>query len=335
VVDLASPATCWPVDTSLCTGYDALPADRRALAEALAGQTLRMLTGYRMGGCPVVLRPSASCWQPGASTFSPIMRGGQWFNDGCGCSEPSEIRLPVETGRIVEVRVGGVALDPSAYRLVGATRLLRVDGEPWPRHQDLAADPSEPDTFSVEYVPGLPVDGLGAQAAGRLACEYATAAAGKPCALPRNATSVARQGVSVDLTLDAFPDGRTGIREVDLYVQRWNPNRLASPSSVWSPGTVGPSDGRGMFLPVRGPAGPQGVRGPAGPSGGGEGGADAVLWTQSIPAATWIIPNPYGRLADVQVYLPNGEQIDPDITATEDVVTVVFPDPTAGSAVLN
>jgi hypothetical protein len=58
---------------------------------------------------------------------------------------------------------------------------------------------------------------------------------GQKCALPAGVTSITRQGVTMDILPGAFPGNRTGIREVDVYVQRWNPNALKAPTTVWSP----------------------------------------------------------------------------------------------------
>jgi hypothetical protein len=34
----------------------------------------------------------------------------------------------------------------------------------------------------------------------------------------------------------AFPNGKTGVREVDAYLERWNPSGLRNrPAMAWSP----------------------------------------------------------------------------------------------------
>jgi hypothetical protein len=55
------------------------------------------------------------------------------------------------------------------------------------------------------------------------------------------------------------------------------------------------------------------------------------------PASTWIITVPStfgGRRPNVQVFLTNGEEVWTDMTVTSAVVSITFPVPTAGSAVL-
>lgn len=243
----ALPDLCWPVDHGCCDEFDNYSAEVRARADALASQTMRMLTGYSVGGCPVLLRPcSVSCvsgspsWGWVGSTFTPFINTlGQWVN-GCGCSSDcacsalSTVRLG-SYGTVTQVKIDGAALAPTAYRVQNGTSLVRLDGGTWPSCQDMAAEDTEIGTFSVTVQRGAPVDGLAAAAAGRLACEYAKACIGKKCALPSNVTNVTRAGISYDMSTEAFPGGLTGIREVDLVIRRYNPHGLKMPSMVYSP----------------------------------------------------------------------------------------------------
>ena len=73
-------------------------------------------------------------------------------------------------------------------------------------------------------------------------------------------------------------------------------------------------------------AGPPGPQGPPG--------AAAVVLAQLTPLATWTWPHPLGRLPQVTVYDQDGELVDPDIHATTGAVTVTWPDPRTGTAVL-
>lgn len=237
------PDSCWPVDTSCVAGeWDAWATtpnpgasppvvgvpkysdEAKARAVALAGQTLRMLTGYRVGGCPVTVRPDTApcgCLPTTAGRCDHL--GGR------------EVRLGAQVGAVVEVLIGGATLSPTAYRLDTGGRLVRTDGDPWPTYQNLAAPLTEPDTWSVTYYPGAAVDGLGAAAAGRLALEFVKACSGDSCNLPTAVTQVVRNGVTITRAPGAFPEGKTGIREVDAYLDRWNPHQLKAPSLVFSP----------------------------------------------------------------------------------------------------
>lgn len=237
------PDSCWPIDTACVSaewdawlttpdptanppvvGVPKYTAAEKARATALAGQTMRMLTGYRVGGCPVTVRPCAG--QP------------------CGCRPTvarcdhlggREVRLGAQVGTVVAVVIGGATLDPSAYRLDSGGRLVRMDGDVWPARQDLAAPLGDADTWSVTYYPGAAVDGLGAAAAGRLALEYVKACSGGDCKLPSTVTQVVRNGVTITRAPGAFPDGKTGIKEVDAWIARWNPHQLSAPSMAYSP----------------------------------------------------------------------------------------------------
>lgn len=239
---------CWPVDTGCCSGWDDYSAEVQARAEALAVQTLRALTGYQVGGCPIVLRPcSPRCvpssidWYGTGGTFRPHITGsGVWVNScgcasDCSCSTVREIVLPDPVGAVIEVTVDGVPLPPTAYRVDNGNRLVRMDGEPWPACQEMGKPAGEVGTFTVEYLPAEPVDGLGAYAAGLLACEFAKACSGKKCTLPSGVTQIVRQGVNMTIASGAFTDGLTGIREVDAYITRFNPHGLKMASAVWSP----------------------------------------------------------------------------------------------------
>lgn len=267
----ALPDFCWPVDTSCVPDWNAWETEPdedepgvplysdadKARAISLAGQTLRMLTAFRVGGCPVLVRPAArKCreltWRTypvaggGSTPWRPVDLGGVWLNVGCGhdsvcgCLGLREVRLYGQASSVSEVKVDGVVLDPSAYRLDPGGRLVRLDGEVWPLCQNLAAPDTEAGTWSVTYTPGAAVDGIGAYAAGVLAGEFVRACTGGECRLQANVTQIARNGVTMTLGLGAFPDGKTGIREVDLYIERWNPYGHKSPPLVWSPDLARP-----------------------------------------------------------------------------------------------
>lgn len=262
------PDFCWPVDTSCVADWDAwevdpdpeagepgvprYTAEAKARAISLAGQTLRMLTGYRVGGCPVTVRPcSRGCreqtWRtypaggPGSTPWFPVSLGGTWLNVSCGhgapcgCTGLREVRLDGPASVVLEVKVDGAVLDPTAYRLDRGGRLVRLDGGTWPLCQDLSLADDAAGTWSVTYLPGAQVDGLGAYVAGVLAGEYVRACTDGECRLPTGVQTIARQGVTMTLGVGAFPEGKTGIREVDAWIERWNPHGLRAPSQVYSP----------------------------------------------------------------------------------------------------
>ncbi len=76
---------------------------------------------------------------------------------------------------------------------------------------------------------------------------------------------------------------------------------------------------------VVGPAGPSGQPGPPGPVG--------LVFTQSVPAASWVFAHSIGRRPDVTVYIGD-EIVDADIFATASQVSASFPSPVSGSLIL-
>lgn len=255
--------SCIVADTSCCAAWDGFDEDVQDRAAALAADTFSMLTGYRVGGCPVTVRPcrrgclGARTWAtfPAPTGVSPMLSGtytggwvpllrdGAWVNlacgcgisEGCSCTHVCEVLLPGEVGRIDTVLVDGDEVERAEYRLDAPNRLVAVGDACWPLCQDMAALPDEPGTFAVTFTPGPLPEPSDEWAVGILACEYAAACTGGKCRLPAGVTSVARQGVSYTINPGVFPNGFTGIPEVDARVRRWNPHTLGSPSLVWSP----------------------------------------------------------------------------------------------------
>lgn len=240
------------LDHSCCETWDDYAPEIQERADALAVQTIRILTARRVGGCPITVRPCATrCVPSGYITASPvggtfvgtgphINASGAWVNScGCGsdcsCGALSQVRLQGPVGFINQVQVDGEVLDPSRYRLDDGVWLVRTDGENWPACQDMEAEVGEPDTFAVTYLNAHLVDASGLYAAGILACEYAKACLGAACRLPAGVTEVTRQGVRYAINQDLFTNGSTGIREVDAYVYRYNPTRSPFTSRVISP----------------------------------------------------------------------------------------------------
>lgn len=237
----------WPLDEG-CLGSeweDMNPALKERALE-LSINTLRRLTAYRVGGCPVTVRPVVSkgaCFVPtigGNPWMSPgVSASGQWVNN-CGRDmglRRNEVVLPPPVGRIDEVKVDGVALDAADYRLDNGYLLVWMgEGDaPWPTNQDVTKPDTEEGTFSVTYLNAHEVDSGGAYAAAVLATEFAKACNGGKCRLPAGVTTIARQGVTMQIASGAFPDGLTGIREVDAWVALWNPDGRAQGSRVWTP----------------------------------------------------------------------------------------------------
>jgi len=244
----ALPDLCWPIDEACCAGFTDLDLEVQDRAIALATSTIRMLTGYRVGGCPRKVRPCAQhcavrytgSWV--GDSWVPVNVSGTWFNMPCGCGESGclpagGLRLPPPVGAITEVRIDGEVLDPADYYIADGNLLARTDGQAWPTENDISQPDTEVGTWSVTYLNAYPVDGLGSYAAGILACEFAKACSGdNKCRLPKGTTDVIRGGIAITVTPGMFPEGFTGINEVDAYIRQWNPYGLKVPPTVWYPG---------------------------------------------------------------------------------------------------
>ena len=251
---------CYPEGTDWTCAYSAeelqgMRDDPAVLAvmeraESLAWMTLSALSGYRISTCPTLVRPCAlrcapTSWvsAPVSDTgfFSPHIIDGGWYNacgcqsrTDCSCSSLCEVILP-SIGSIVEVRLNGAVLDPTAYRIDNGRRLVRTDGECWPYCQDMSASIDDEGTFSVLYYSGVGPNDIIRYAAGVLASEFFKACTNRDCRLPSGVTNISRQGMSIQVEAGSFPGGMTGIHEVDAVLRIYNPHALKSPSRVMSP----------------------------------------------------------------------------------------------------
>jgi hypothetical protein len=143
--------------------------------------------------------------------------------------EVEAIDLPGPVGAVTEVLIDGVALDASNYRVEDGRYLVRLDSQPWPE--------SSGDNFVVTYLNSYPVDEMGAHAAGVMAYEWykAITRSKDKCRLPSNATNVARQGITIEVATGMFPEGVTGMPEIDAYLMLFNPFGLRVAPRVYSP----------------------------------------------------------------------------------------------------
>lgn len=252
-----SPCEAWPLDPSCCPALE--DADEATIGKwsKVATQILWRLSGMRWGpSCPIVVRPCrrgcldayplAVHWA-GAPWIPYIGADGQWRNASvcgcatdCSCTELCEIRLEGPVYDILSVQDGETLLPREAYRVDSGARLVRTDGNCWPGCQNLEAAPGEPDTLTVTYRTGLPLDEAAIAAYGTYVCHLVKGCGTScGCALQqsRNVSRVSRQGVDLEFA-DAgalFTEGRTGIAAVDQWLAAVNPYRLTSPSRVMSP----------------------------------------------------------------------------------------------------
>ncbi len=243
------PVICIPVDWSCKTDEemaDITPA-QRVRAEAFAQTAIQVLTGRQLGNCPITVRPClAGClsmdpsYKSGGGLLNPYLRNGKWYNTcgcnptDCACTYFERIVLAGPVARIVEVKVDGVVIPSTDYRVDNHRELVPLNGQEWLHCQEMTEPDTEPGTMSVTYVRGAEIDALGAFVAGLLASEYLNACSGAECRLPSSVVSMARQGISYEFGESVFPNNKTGMDEVDLWVQSWNPYNVKSPSRVFS-----------------------------------------------------------------------------------------------------
>jgi hypothetical protein len=212
-------------------------------------QATIQFTPVCLAGVDTVVTPDVVVDSTGRPMYAPQqLQGAAWGDvcgqDGCSCGPLSEIILPGQVAEVWQVRIDGVALPVTSYRVDNGNRLVRTDGRSWPSCQYMDRDVTSTDvsvaqgTMGIWYVPGIKPSAAGLWAAGVLTCEFAKACSGGKCRLPTAVTSIARQGVTMEFSTGMFPDGMTGIREVDAYLTSINPYALRTPPKVWSPDLV-------------------------------------------------------------------------------------------------
>lgn len=224
----------------------------------VATDLLWAATGRRFGICEMTYRPcvpncsacgrsrfSAHSWEPSAWTFpsTPLRSGGRWVNcwaDDCDdcCTVSCSLDLPRgPVAEIVEIKVDGVPLPASAYRVDDWRELVRLDGECFPTCQSMDLDDSEVGTWSIRYRYGRPVPAALRAAVATYACELAKSCYELECQLPQRVQTISRQGVTVAMLdpQDFIEDGRTGLYLVDQVIKRYNPAGIQSRARVFRP----------------------------------------------------------------------------------------------------
>jgi len=237
------PLLCctWPTGSEAVTGN----------AVSAATEVLWQKSGQRYGLCEMTIRPCRRACGGGSWPFMdrwyewsggmwprPLLFDGMWFNIACGgcpgtcsCTILEEVLLPGVVSSVSQVKVDGVILPSSAYRLDDNQLLVRTDGGRWPYCQDMAAADTQPGTFSVTFTFGEVPPVVGRQAAGQLACALARECMGEDCRLPANVTSLVRQGVSIELEADFLKR----FTFVSLFLDYANPAGLIAAPVVYDP----------------------------------------------------------------------------------------------------
>ncbi len=248
------PCDAW--DPIWCCDLTSAMIAVTGMAVQAATEILYNLSGQRFGTCSITLRPcrqncnDAAWWGSygwggapwggsggwGGMWPLPALIGGQWFNLTCGvcsgtcsCTVVSEAWLPSPVHSITAVKLDGVTLTAGTdYRVDDFRKLVRLGGESWPFCQDMNADDTQDNTWSVTAVIGQEVPTIGRWAVGELACEIIAGCLGLACAIPKNATSITRQGLTIDFPTfsELLQNGSLGLRWCDIFVATYNPQRL-------------------------------------------------------------------------------------------------------------
>lgn len=229
----------WPITWPASVDQTNLDPNIKLLCEVYASACMTALTLHRVGGNPVTIMPAprhrlSGRWSWG-TTFDGEYPLGTFYPSATallgslGLWEVEAIDLPGPVAAVHEVTINGAVLDPAAYRIENGRYLVRLDGDTWPRCEASA-------NFTVTYLNSHPVDQMGSIAAGVMAAEWLKLLnSDKKCRLSATATSINRQGITMELTRGMFPDGVTGIPEIDAYLMLFNPFGLKVAPRVYSP----------------------------------------------------------------------------------------------------
>lgn len=177
----------------------------------------------------------------GSGYVVPAPRTWDWWGVCSGPCEPSRVLLsgyPVR--EVTQVKIDGVVLDPSEYRLERNRWLVRKNDGVWPSHQNLSLDDTEEDTWSVSYTFGQNPPLAGQDAAKELACQlYKNCNGDASCAIPQGAVRIVRQGLTIErgaLRRDPKTGAwATGMFAVDMFLNAYNPRGLIRRPMVQSP----------------------------------------------------------------------------------------------------
>lgn len=222
LIDLSTPE-------DFCVNGCVIPADTDLdlleSASVLAGTILRTLSGNRVGTCSDTIRPLSECG---------VCRGY------CRCGSGDRIRLLSSSGPIVEVtevNVDGAEVPSTEWRFYPSSQLLyRVPPGVWPYSDTKWADCDESDTMCVEVLIGSVPDAWALNVHAELTCELLKSCTTGPCRIPRTATSVVGQGVTITLSPTEL---KQFIPSVAGWVAAINPAGATQPTKVWSPDTSG------------------------------------------------------------------------------------------------
>lgn len=161
----------------------------------------------------------------------------------CWCQDLSRVPLAGWVREVTQVKIDGVVVDPSVYRVDEHKWLTRVDGGRWPACANGARADTEDGTFSVSYTYGQSPPMAAIAAAKQLACQVYMQCAngGAECDIPAGASRITRQGITIERQFfRRTKEGwQTGLDAVDYFLNTFNPNGLSRRALFFSPGSRG------------------------------------------------------------------------------------------------
>lgn len=211
----------WDIDVEdCCAPLD--PDDPKVIAAiAKTSAMMTRLSGYTIGLCDATLRPLDNCHQ--CRTWCC---GGA---DGIRLSGPHGLWVH----EVIQVNNGGVMVDPATWEWDHEEQVLwRTPPDRWPTRDTRWEPCGTPDAFCVDVKVGSEPDAWALSVANELACEIVRSCTGAKCRLPKNATQVVGQGVTVTLSDQEI---KTLIPEVAGWVDAVNPLGAVLPARIFSP----------------------------------------------------------------------------------------------------
>lgn len=206
----------WPIDVEDCcesTGLDPENPDDAAKIAAVIAQVSIMLSrwsGFAYGGCKTV-RPLSPCGECRTR-----------------CCLDGDCIVLHDVSEVLEVRVHGEVVEDWHFDPARGI-LCAVPPTQWP-----TADPRFEDVgaLEVDVRIGAEPDAWALAVANELACELLLSCQKKQCRLPRNATTVTSQGVTITLTREEIEHL---IPAASAWVAAVNPAGATAPARVFSP----------------------------------------------------------------------------------------------------
>lgn len=212
----------WPLDVTQCC-EDLNEDDQEVIENAIAQASALMtrLSGFTIGQCDLTIRPLETCKR---------CRG--WCCGGTdGIRLMTKDALPIES--VSEVRIGATVVDPDTWRFDEEEQMLwRVPPDVWPKKDERWAEDGTGEAFTVDVTVGIEPDAYSRAVGTLLACEIVRSCKGQKCRLPKNATQVVGQGITITLSDQEI---KTLLPEVAGWVQIVNPYGAMLPARVMSP----------------------------------------------------------------------------------------------------